>query len=156
MKGLQTESWWMPLLDLDWVFTHSAVYTSLASSVPSLLLLFRSALIKWKCFSTSAVLNWFPFTSCCPHLCLFPSLPPLSHSFLLSEPFPETAGHTVMTLISLSASVFLSLTHAFSVWLFFPTPFCSVCSPVPSICAAVCSTFISLPHVSHFFSPPLH
>lgn len=44
---------------------------------------------------------------------LFPLLYPSLSSFPLSELFPETAGHTVMTLISLSAFFFSSVSHSF-------------------------------------------
>ena len=86
---------------------------------------------------------------------------PLSRSFLWSELFPETAGHTEMTLISLSASFILhpSLTHSFLFCLAFPPHPFPFCSPLSSICAAASSTFISLPHVSlslFLHSPPLN
>lgn len=96
-----------------------------------------------------------PFASCFPSLCT-PSRS-RSGSFLQSEQCPETARHTVTTLISLSASLYSSIPHSFLFCLgFFASSIPSFSSPRPSICAAVCSTFISLPHVSFSFFPPPH
>lgn len=92
-----------------------------------------------------------PFASCFP-----PLYPPSLRSFQQSELFPQTAGHTVMTLISLSASFFSSIAHSFLLCLdfFFLSSLLSIAHfPLPYLCCSLFHLYLSSRCVSFFFFP---
>lgn len=136
------QAWSTPLLDLGGAFTHSTLST---------LLLFCSALIKWKCSCVPVVLNCFFFLPFSP-LCILFSHPLHSPTqFCWLNCFQR---QQVTLWWPLSHFLFFHIYRSLIPFLsgFFPK-FLSSCTPHPSISVSSCSAFIFLPHVSFSFPP---